>query len=112
MDNSYPLITQDGKDGDEEQGYIGNMMDSAVAGFKYFDCRGIKKVSIKVRGYCKGVFEVKTAWDGPVLGTLSVDYTNVWTDYSADITIPDGVHPLYFRYIGEGNAMFASFTLG
>ena len=44
-----PQITQDGRDGDQEDGYILNMRDSATAGFKYFDCRGIKKVSIKVR---------------------------------------------------------------
>ena len=40
------------------------MHDSATAGFKYFDCKGVKRVKIKVRGYCRGHFEVKTAWDG------------------------------------------------
>ena len=111
MDNRYPKITQDGKDGDEETGYIGNMMDSAVAGFKYFGCSGITKVKVKVRGYCKGLFEVKTSWDGPVLGTIAVNFSNVWTEYSADIRIPDGIHALYFRYSGSGNASLKSFTL-
>jgi len=111
MNNQFPKITQDGKDGDEEIGYIVNMKDSATAGFKYFDCEGIKKVKIKTRGYCKGVFEVRTAWDGPVLGTIPVGFSNIWKEYSADITIPDGINALYFTFKGEGSAHFGSFTL-
>jgi len=111
MDGRFPKITQDGKDGDEEPGYIANMRDSATAGFKYFDCRGVKRVRIKVRGYAKGVFEVKTAWDGPAHGVIPVDFTNIWKEYAADIAIPDGVHALYFTYRGEGNAQLKSFAL-
>ncbi|MBN2509174.1 MAG: family 43 glycosylhydrolase [Spirochaetales bacterium] len=111
MDNRFPLITQDGRDGDEEPGYIGNMMDGAVAGFKYFDCINVQKVTITVRGYCRGVFHVKTSLNGPVHGSINVDYTNVWTDYSAEIPLPDGVQTVYFEYSGEGNASLASFAL-
>lgn len=70
----FPKITQDGRDGDEETGYIANMRDGAHAGFKYFACEGISRVSIRVRGYCKGAFGVKTAWDGPVLGWIPVGF--------------------------------------
>jgi hypothetical protein len=111
MDGRFPKITQDGKDGDEEPGYIANMRDTATAGFKYFDCRGVKRVKIKVRGYAKGAFEVKTAWDGPALGSIPVDFTNIWKEYEADIAIPDGVHALYFTYRGGGNAQLKSFAL-
>jgi hypothetical protein len=111
MDNRFPKITQDGRDGDEEIGYVANMMNTAVAGFKYFDCSGIGKVKIKVRGYCKGAFEVKTSWDGPVLGSINVDFSNIWTEYSSEIEIPDGTQSLYFRYVGQGIASFASFSL-
>jgi arabinoxylan arabinofuranohydrolase len=111
MDDRFPKITQDGKDGDEETGYIANMKDLATAGFKYFDCKNIHKVKIKVRGYCRGAFEVKTSWNGPVLGRISVDFTNVWTEYEGDIAIPDGIQALYFTYKGEGGASLASFTL-
>ncbi|EKQ51178.1 MAG: beta-xylosidase [Clostridium sp. Maddingley MBC34-26] len=107
----FPKITQDGKDGDEEIGYISNMKDSATAGFKYFDCKGIKKVKIKVRGYCNGAFEVKTAWNCAALGRIPVDFTNIWTEYSANIEIPDGIQALYFTYTGDGTASLASFTL-
>jgi hypothetical protein len=112
MDNRYPKITQDGKDGDEEPGYVANMMKGAVAGFKYFDCKGVRKVKIKVRGYCKGDFEVRASWDGPALGRITVpDFTNEWKEHSADIAIPDGVRALYFAFVGEGIASLASFAL-
>lgn len=111
MDHQFPKITQDGKDGDEEIGYIANMKASATAGFKYFDCKGIKKVKLKVRGYCRGDFEVKTSWNGTALGKIHVDFSNVWKEYSADISIPDGVQALYFTYTGGGSASLASFTL-
>ena len=110
MDKQFPKITQDGKDGDEEVGYIANMKASAT-GFKYFDCKGINKVKIKVRGYCKGDFEVKTSWSGEALGKIAVEFSNVWKEYSANIAIPDGIHSLYFTYTGEGSASLASFTL-
>jgi len=111
MNNQFPKITQDGKEGDEEIGYIANMKDSATAGFKYFDCRGVKRIKIKTRGYARGVFEVRTKWDGPVLGTIPIEFSNIWKEYSADIAIPDGVHALYFTYKGHGSAHFGSFTL-
>lgn len=111
MDCRFPKITQDGKDGEDEPGYIANMRDSATAGFKYFECQDISRVSIKVRGYCKGYFEVKISWDGPALGSIPVDFTNEWTEYTSDIVIPDGIHALYFTYKGQGGASFASFNL-
>ena len=111
LDSCYPRITQDGRDGDEEPGYIMNMTETATCGFKYFDLKGVKKVSISVRGYCKGVFQVKTAWNGPVLCEIPVGFTNVWTDYSQPILLPDGVQALYFTYKGHGSAALKSFTL-
>ncbi|HOB08352.1 MAG TPA: family 43 glycosylhydrolase [Limnochordia bacterium] len=107
----FPKITQDGRDGDEEPGYIADMHDSATAGFKYFDCKGIKQVSIKVRGYCRGYFEVKTAWDGEVLGKIPVEFSNIWKEYTADAAIPDGVNAIYLTFRGRGPASLKSFTL-
>ncbi len=110
-DHAAPKIMQDGRDGDEEIGYVANMTDSATAGFKYFDCQGITKISIKARGYANGRFEFKTAWDGEVLASVQLEYTNVWEEYSTPISIPDGVQALYITYRGDGNASLCSFTL-
>lgn len=107
----FPKITQDGRDGDEEQGYIADITNSAVIGFKYFDCKGIKKVKIKIRGYCNGSFELRTSLEGKTLGSIPVEFSNIWTEFSAGIAIPDGIQALYFMYKGGGNASLASFTL-
>ncbi len=106
-----PRVVQDGKDGDEEIGYIANMTNGATAGFRYFTCNGIKKVSVTTRGYGKGKYQVCTSWDGEPLGEIEVDFTNVWEKYTADITVPDGVQSIYLRFSGEGSSMLKSFEL-
>jgi hypothetical protein len=111
MDSRFPKITQDGRDGDEEVGYIQNFRDQATAGFKYFDCKGITSVSVSIRGYGHGEFHVKTAWDGESLGSIPVHFANIWLTHTAEIHIPDGVHALYFTYQGGGSISLRSFTL-
>ena len=110
-DDRFPKIVQEGRDGDEEPGYIANMKDSATAGFKYFDCKGIKKFGITTRGYAGGVFEVRTKWDGDVLAKIKIEYSNVWETYTTDIDLPDGIYAFYITYTGDGNASLKSFTL-
>jgi len=104
-------IIEDGKDGDEETGYVTNILDSCGVGFKYFECKDVTKVKIKTRGYSNGVFEVRTSWNGEALGSISIEFTNIWEEFSADISIPDGIHALYFIYKGSGTATLGSFTL-
>jgi hypothetical protein len=107
----YPKITQDGKDGDREPGFIANMNNGATAGFKYFDFRSVSRISIYTRGYGRGNYEVRTALNGPILGVISVEFTNVWVKSSAEIKVPDGISALYFTFTGTGNSSFRSFVL-
>lgn len=111
MDDRFPKITQLGGDGDENLGYIANMRNTATAGFKYFECHGLKRISVRTKGYAKGKMEIRTAWDGPVLGEALIDYANVWHDTVAETDIPDGVNALYFTFNGTGYLQFAAFTL-
>jgi len=55
--------------------------------------------------------EVRNEIDGEVLAKLHIVYTNVWEDYETEISIPDGVQPLYFTFRGQGNASLKSFAL-
>jgi hypothetical protein len=106
-----PFVSQDGKDGDEEAGYVTNINDNYGIGFKYFDCRGITGIKVKTRGYNRGFFEVKTSWDGKPLGTIEIESSNIWKEFSAGIAIPDGIQALFFVYKGTGSASLGSFTL-
>lgn len=107
-----PRIMQAGRDGDEEIGYIGNIQNGATMGFKYFEMKNVRRIAITVRGYLRGNFEVRTAWDGELLASIPVEYTNVWETYSADILIPDGVQAIYFTFAGEGHGALKGFELG
>lgn len=111
MDDRFQKITQEGRDGDENLGYIANMRPGTSAGFKYFDCKNITRVSICGKGYATGEVEVRTAWDGEVIGTVPVGYANVWKTTTVDMRIPDGVNALYFTFVGQGYWQFKSFTL-
>jgi len=111
MDMRFPKITQDGKDGEECPAYVCNLADGASAGFKYFECKGVKAVSIKTRSYGNGYIAVKTSWDGEALCRIPVGYTNIWVKNTAPVSIPDGVHALYFTFEGEGATSLLSFEL-
>lgn len=109
--DAFPKIMQDGRDGDEEPGYIANMKDGATAGFKYFSCEGVNEIRIWTRAYGNGVFEVRTAWDGEVLVEIPVTSSNVWEESGASVQIPDGKQALYLTYRGNGCLSLRSFSL-
>lgn len=112
MPPEFPRITQEGRDGDENPSYIDNMEDGTVAGFKYFTCDGITKVTVKVRGWnYGGKMQLLIHRDGEPIGEIPVQMSNEWKTYSAQISIPDGVHALYFRFAGYGIVSLAGFTL-
>lgn len=104
-------ITQDGRDGEDgnplegvenadDTSYITGIKGNDVIGFKYFDFQDVKKVTIKVRAGLLGRFEIRTQWDGPVLGTIEIkDPPNFWEEHSAEINLPNGVSAFYLKYI-------------
>jgi len=105
---NHPRIIQEGLDGHENLGFVANIKDKAVIGFKYFDFKGVKKITLTTRCYIYGSFEVRTTWDGPVLGTIKCESSNVWNTWSADISIPDGVSAFYLKFVGGGTAQLKS----
>jgi len=107
----FPKIVQDGRDGDEEIGYIVNIKNSATMGFKYFDCKSVTSISVTTRGYAEGTIEVRIAIGGEVLASIPISNTNVWEIATAPIAFPDGVHAIYLTYRGGGNASLKSFEL-
>jgi hypothetical protein len=106
-----PKVVKEGWDGDKNEGYLTNMRDSATAGFKYFDLSGVSKIRLTIRGYAHGSMEIRSSYDGPVLATVPLHYSNTWTEFETDIRIPEGDQTLYFTYRGQGNASFKGFTL-
>ena len=108
-EHKVAYITMEGKDGDENIGYVRNINDGTTVGFKYFDLKSVKGLKLVTRGYGQGDFEVRTSIDGEVLGKIHVDFCTAWTVGTCDLSIPDGVYPLYLTFKGGGNPSIKSF---
>lgn len=110
--SSHPYFTQSGKDREENgDQYIANMRDGSVAGFKYFDCRRIHHISVETRG-SNGKMEVSLS---PSFETIvcCIDLCSAsdYVENEAAANLPDGIHPIYFRYKGDGAIDFSAFSL-
>ncbi len=109
----HPYLTQSGYDReDNPDQYIANLRKDSVAGFKYFAfTKPSGRITIKVRSQCDGVMEVSHSESSPAAVRISVNQCEQWQDFSADLTIPTGTQPLYFRWCGDGACDFKEFLL-
>ena len=105
---AHPYFTQTGEDREEnEDQYIANMRDGAVAGFKFFDLRGLSEIAVDASD-ADGEFWVHTDLeDAPIckiplhMGMKCASFPPV-----------SGVKPLYFAYHGKGHTDFYTFQIG
>ena len=110
---AHPYFTQTGKDreGNGDQ-YIANMRDGAVAGFKYFDIRGVKTVSVELSGTAEGEFLLS---DTPGFQTISaripLKLIDGRAEFRAGCALDNGARTLYFKFCGVGSVDFHSFLL-
>lgn len=110
---AHPYFTQTGKDrmenGDQ---YIANMRDGAVAGFKYFEFGGEKRISLTVSGVCSGTVEVSHTPDfKAVIARIPVSAKAEQENAEGAFAPQEGTQPLYFRYTGEGAMNFHTFEM-
>ncbi|WP_330364472.1 carboxylesterase family protein [Butyrivibrio sp. XPD2002] len=104
-----PRVVQDGGDGDREIGYIRQLGNNSTAGYKYFDMKAVSGLKIKTRGYFNGKVQVKTKWDGEVLGEIDVNSQNIWTEGTCSFAPISGVNALYLTFVGSGSCSLKSF---
>lgn len=108
---SFPKIVKEGWDGDQNEGYVTNLRDNYTCGYKYFDLSKTTGITITTRGYAYGSMEISTEFQGKVVKTIPLHYSNLWTDYEVELELPEGANALYFTYRGDGSASFKGFTL-
>lgn len=73
-------------------------------GYKYFDCKDVHNLALELRGSFSGSVVVSTDELGEnVVGNavLSVQNT-IWNLSAVAVSVPDGIHALYFSFDGEG----------
>ena len=83
-----------------------------MAGFKYFDCKDVKKISVEARSYGNGKLSITTdSENAEPVGEISfAGADDGFALYETEVNIPDGIHFLFFGFSGEGKIDFKSFT--
>ena len=67
----HPYFTQTGVDREQDgDQYIANFCNGATAGFKYFEFKGNKKISVTVRGKARGKMYVQDDLSGHIVGVI------------------------------------------
>lgn len=110
----HPYFTQDKKDGDKTaRQYIANMRDGSVAGFKYFDIRNVKEISVELSGNAKGEFQASNDKEFQnIVARGSVELSgDTHKEFSFACTMPEGKRAMYFRYQGAGYVDFWTFEM-
>ena len=110
VQETAPRVVQEGGDGDENPGYVTGIADGVHIGYRSFDCKGVTGLKLFTRGYLNGTFAVSTSWNGEVIGEIEVVSANIWTAFTGDFAIPDGVRNLYLTFRGRGKGSLKSFV--
>lgn len=113
LKDSQPYIFQLTADREEDSEHcIANVFDGVVAGFKYFDCKDVKKIAVEARSYGSGKLSITLdSENAEPVGEISfAGADDGFALYETEVNIPDGIHCLFFGFSGEGKIDFKSFT--
>lgn len=97
--------------GAEPVQYIANLTDGSVAGYKYFSFSGVRSLTIELRGNAQGRFVLSVSPEKEMCAEIPVRLNDAqrWQTIRVQVTVPDGVHSVYFCYEGVGTVDFRSF---
>ena len=108
--NNEPYFTQTGKDREDNgDQYIANIRNNDIVGFKYFEFKETKKISVTIKGTAKGKIIVMNS-NYEVVSTIEVVASKDYQSFTSDISI-SGISALYFKFIGKEYFDFKEFTL-
>ena len=135
--DSFPNVSHLGEDR-----FIAEICADTLIGYKYFDYKGVTKLTVKTRhssekntfkndgperidrrsgsgnkkaevinSYDDMILEVRLVEDGPVVGTIKLEETDEWTEFTGDITVPDGTAGLFLTYKGNPQIQLLTISL-
>lgn len=108
----HPYLTQTGGDRERDPDqYIANMKDGAMAGFKYFAIRDLKRIGVQVSGDGRGEMLIKTSADGRTVCRIPISAGESREWFEGTCSVPNGAHALFFTFCGEGSVNFHRFEL-
>ena len=112
---SNPFLTQNGKDREEgPDQYVSNLCTDCTVGFKYFDLRDTREITVHLQGYGNGcAVTVRTQEHGEPICRIPVETALQEKAFTGQL--PGGLsekEALYFSVEGNGGTFdFVSFDL-
>lgn len=99
----HPYFTQSGGDreGDGDQ-HIANFCNGAMAGFKYFNIKNLRRIGVTVRGNAEGIMYVRNEPFGAVVAEIAIHPTASDKTFYGEYGGDDGKKALYFTFEGKG----------
>lgn len=100
----------------EPVGYLRNISDKAVIGYKYFDIsESLENITLTLRGHATGTLTVALAENtdaSEIIVSISLEIdTDNWQNVVVPVNIPCGKCALFFKYSGEGMFDMLEFEL-
>ena len=92
--------------------FIDEISDGTLIGFKYFEFSGAGSLSLVYRGSGNGSFGVYTDMDSEAFEKIPITSSDDWKEASTQISLPDGVYPLYLKFVGEGTIALKEIIFG
>ena len=91
------------QDGDEQ--YITNIQDQTTIGYKYFNCAGLRRIALSIRGQFQGTLAVTLDDAGTKkAGQSNVKFnSNEWQTIICEVKVPDGKQAIYLNMSGQGS---------
>jgi hypothetical protein len=111
--SKHPYFTQDGKDRDNNPNqYIANFRSGSIAGFKYFDMKDVKKISIEIRSEAIGQVRVTHSLkSNESVAWIDITPCHEVSKFEAAASIQNGKQALFFHFYGKGRFDFLAFEL-
>lgn len=94
-----------------DQRFISNISIGTMIGYKYFSMEGNRNLTLSVRGSFRGRAEVCCEPDGTPIAEIPIMPAQDWHPVHTRFTVPKGIYPIYFRFVGEGRMDLIEFTL-
>lgn len=82
------------------ESYLTRIVSGSAIGYKYFDFRSPKEISVTVRGGA-GAMLVRTSEEGEPVGIIRVGASELWNTFSAPLKNVTGKKPLFLVWQGE-----------
>jgi hypothetical protein len=97
--------------GQDRQGHecLRNLREGSTAGFKYFQSEQGCSFGLKARG-SNGKIIVSVGQKDHIIGTIRLEKTKDWRNFSLEEKLPAGIFSLYLTFEGQGKCDIAEIS--